>query len=92
MADSLPYVLVLYYSRYGATAEMAQRIARGVNEIGGIEARLRTVPPVSTLCEAVAETIPPEGASDGEEEDRRHGAGLARGSPTRVGNMAAPRK
>jgi len=92
MTTPLPYVLVLYYSRYGATAEMAQRLARGVNEISGIEARLRTVPAVSTLCEAVAETIPPEGAIYCEEKDLRYCAGLALGSPTRFGNMAAPLK
>lgn len=92
MASELPYVLILYYSRYGATAEMAQRIARGVNEIDGIEARLRTVPPVSTVCEATEDTIPAEGAIYCSEEDLRHCAGLALGSPTRFGNMAAPLK
>lgn len=92
MADVKPYVLVLYYSRHGATAEMAQRIARGVNEVEGIEARLRTVPAISTVCEAVADSIPDEGAVYCSEEDLRHCAGLALGSPTRFGNMAAPLK
>ncbi len=92
MADVKPYVLVLYYSRHGATAEMAQRIARGINEVEGIEARLRTVPAISTICEAVADSIPEEGAVYCSEEDLRHCAGLALGSPTRFGNMAAPLK
>ena len=92
MADSKPYVLVLYYSRHGATAEMAQRIARGINEVEGIEARLRTVPAISTVCETVADDIPAEGAIYCSEEDLRNCAGLALGSPTRFGNMAAPLK
>lgn len=92
MATETPYVLVLYYSRHGATAEMAQRIARGINEVKGIEARLRTVPAVSSVCEAVEESIPPEGAIYCSEEDLRNCKGLAMGSPTRFGNMAAPLK
>lgn len=92
MTDTKPYVLVLYYSRHGATAEMAQRIARGINEVEGIEARLRTVPAISTLCETVADTIPEDGALYCSEDDLRHCAGLALGSPTRFGNMAAALK
>jgi len=92
MAEQSPYILVLYYSRHGATAEMAQRIARGINEVGGIEARLRTVPAISTVCEAVADTIPEDGALYCTEDDLRNCAGLALGSPTRFGNMAAPLK
>jgi len=92
MADVKPYILVLYYSRHGATAEMAQRIARGINEVEGVEARLRTVPAISTVCEAVADSIPDEGAVYCSEEDLRNCAGLALGSPTRFGNMAAPLK
>jgi NAD(P)H dehydrogenase (quinone) len=92
MADVKPYVLVLYYSRHGATSEMAQRIARGINEVEGIEARLRTVPAISTVCEAVADSIPDEGAVYCSEEDLRNCVGLALGSPTRFGNMAAPLK
>jgi len=88
----MPYILVLYYSRYGATAQMAHQIARGVEEISGIEARLRTVPPVSTICEATADSVPPEGAPYAELDDLRDCAGLALGSPTRFGNMAAPMK
>ena len=85
-------ILVLYYSRHGATATMAQRIARGVEEIPGMQARLRTVPEVSTVCEAVADSIPQEGAPYVSHEDLQQCAGLALGSPTRFGNMAAPLK
>lgn len=92
MTETTPYVLVLYYSRHGATADMAQRIARGINEVNGIEARLRTVPAISTVCEAVTDTIPEDGALYCSEHDLRHCAGLALGSPTRFGNMAAPLK
>ncbi|MBX9761720.1 MAG: NAD(P)H:quinone oxidoreductase [Pseudomonadaceae bacterium] len=88
---SAPYILVLYYSRHGATAEMARQIARGV-ELGGLEARLRTVPSVSAECEAVAPEIPAEGAPYASLDDLKNCAGLALGSPTRFGNMAAPLK
>ncbi|WP_295406572.1 NAD(P)H:quinone oxidoreductase [uncultured Thiocystis sp.] len=87
----MSYILVLYYSRHGATAEMARQIARGV-ESGGMEARLRTLPAVSTVCEATEDSIPAAGAPYAEHEDLRHCAGLALGSPTRFGNMAAPVK
>lgn len=86
-----PYVLVLYYSRHGATAEMARQIARGVEQ-AGLEARVRTVPPVSTECEAVSPTIPADGAIYATPDDLKHCAALALGSPTRFGNMAAPMK
>jgi NAD(P)H dehydrogenase (quinone) len=89
-ADS-HYVLVLYYSRYGATAEMARQVARGVEE-AGMTARLRTVPAVSTVCEAVADSIPDTGAPYATLDDLRDCAGLALGSPTRFGNMAAAMK
>lgn len=85
-------ILVLYYSRHGATAEMARLIARGIEEVEGVQARLRTVPEVSTLCEATADTIPDQGAPYVELEDLKECAGLALGSPTRFGNMAAPLK
>jgi len=88
---SAGYILVLYYSRHGATAEMARHIARGVEQ-GGLEARLRTVPPVSSECEAVAPAIPAEGALYASLDDLKGCAGLALGSPTRFGNMAAPLK
>ena len=87
----MAYVLVLYYSRYGATAEMARQIARGVEE-GGMEARVRTVPAVSAVCEAVEDSVPPEGPPYASLEDLRDCAALALGSPTRFGNMAAPLK
>ena len=88
---STPYILVLYYSRHGATAEMARQIARGV-ELGGLEARLRTVPAVSSECQQVAPEIPAEGALYASLDDLQHCAGLALGSPTRFANMAAPLK
>jgi NAD(P)H dehydrogenase (quinone) len=85
-------ILVLYYSRYGATAAMAQQIARGVGEIEDVQARVRTVPPVSTVCEATQDSIPDTGAPYASLDDLRECAGLALGSPTRFGNMAAPLK
>ena len=88
----MSYILVLYYSRHGATAELAWQIARGIESVQGIEARLRTVPAVSAVCEAVAPEVPPTGAPYVTHEDLRHCAGLALGSPTRFGNMAAALK
>src|SRR5687768_8860097 len=85
-------ILVLYYSRHGNTAEMARRIARGVEEVPGMQARLRTVPPVSTVCEATADSIPDSGPPYATMDDLKECAGLALGSPTRFGNMAAPLK
>ena len=85
------YILVLYYSRHGATAEMARLIARGV-EKEGLEARLRALPEVSSVCEATADSIPDQGAPYASLEDLEHCSGLALGSPTRFGNMAAPVK
>lgn len=86
-----PYILVLYYSRNGATRELAQQIARGI-ESAGVEARIRTVPAVSALCEAVESPIPEAGAPYASSEDLKYCSGLALGSPTRFGNMAAPLK
>ncbi len=85
-------ILVLYYSRHGATAAMAQQIARGVEEVSGAQARLRTVPAVSTVCEAVEDEIPASGPPYAGHEDLRECAGLILGSPTRFGNMAAAMK
>ncbi len=85
-------ILVLYYSRYGATEKMAQRIAHGIEEVSGCQARLRTVPPVSTVCAATQDSIPAEGAPYATLDDLSECAGLALGSPTRFGNMAAPLK
>jgi NAD(P)H dehydrogenase (quinone) len=89
---AVPYVLILYYSRTGAVAQLAQQIARGVAHVPGIEARLRTVPPVSTTCEAVDPAVPDAGAPYVSLDDLSQCAGLALGSPTRFGNMAAPMK
>ncbi|MFO1372522.1 MAG: NAD(P)H:quinone oxidoreductase [Candidatus Competibacteraceae bacterium] len=85
-------ILVLYYSRMGGTAAMARQVVRGVEEVDGMTARLRTVPPVSTVCEAVEEEIPSAGPPYVSLDDLRECAGLALGSPTRFGNMAAPLK
>jgi NAD(P)H dehydrogenase (quinone) len=87
-----PYILVLYYSRTGSVAQLAQYIARGVERVEGIEARIRTVPAVSTTCEAVDKSIPDAGAPYVSLDDLRGCAGLALGSPTRFGNMAASMK
>ncbi len=86
------YILVLYYSRFGSTAQMAKLIARGVESSGEFEARLRTVPAVSATTEATAPAVPEEGAVYCTEDDLRHCAGLALGSPARFGNMAAALK
>ncbi|GAA4099241.1 NAD(P)H:quinone oxidoreductase [Zhongshania borealis] len=91
MLSSDSYVLVLYYSRHGATERLAQQIARGVEQ-AGVEARIRTVPAVSTVCEATAEDIPDSGHLYASEDDLRDCAGLLMGSPTRFGNMAAALK
>ncbi|MBD3619281.1 MAG: NAD(P)H:quinone oxidoreductase [Chromatiales bacterium] len=85
-------ILVLYYSRSGSTANMARQIARGVEEVEGMQARLRTVPSVSATCEAVDDDIPAEGPPYASIDDLKACAGLALGSPTRFGNMAAPLK
>ncbi|PAA25511.1 NAD(P)H:quinone oxidoreductase type IV [Pseudomonas fragi] len=88
---SAPYILVLFYSRNGSTSEMARQIARGIEQ-GGLEARLRTVPAISAECEAVAPAIPDDGAMYASLDDMKNCSGLALGSPTRFGNMAAPLK
>ena len=85
-------ILVLYYSRTGAVKEMAQLVARGVEQVAGCAARVRTVPTVSTAHEAAAPAVPPSGAPYAEHKDLEECAGLALGSPTRFGNMAAPMK
>ncbi|OGT61419.1 MAG: NAD(P)H:quinone oxidoreductase, type IV [Gammaproteobacteria bacterium RIFCSPHIGHO2_12_FULL_43_28] len=88
----MPYVLVLYYSRYGSVKQMAQYIARGIESVDGIEARIRTVPAVSPTTEATEPVIPESGALYVTLDDLKNCAGLALGSPTRFGNMAAPMK
>jgi NAD(P)H dehydrogenase (quinone) len=85
-------VLVLYYSRHGATAEVARHIGRGVESVPGVTARLRTVPPVSPTTEAVAADVPDSGPPYATHADLAECDGLALGSPTRFGNMAAPMK
>ncbi len=85
-------ILILYYSRDGATSAMANQIARGVESVEGAEAVLRTVPEVSALCEKTAPSIPAEGAIYATLDDLKNCDGLAMGSPTRFGNMAAPLK
>ncbi|MFZ9643103.1 MAG: NAD(P)H:quinone oxidoreductase [Candidatus Methylopumilus sp.] len=85
-------ILVLYYSQGGAVRDMAQAIARGVESVAGAKARVRTVPKVSANCEATESAVPSTGAPYVELEDLEACAGLALGSPTRFGNMAAPMK
>ncbi|VEB40720.1 Trp repressor-binding protein [Chromobacterium violaceum] len=85
-------ILVLYYSQHGATRELARLIARGVDGVPGCQARLRTVPKVSAVCEAVEPAIPDGGAPYVERQDLVDCAGLALGSPTRFGNMASAMK
>lgn len=85
-------ILVLYYSNYGAVEKMAHEFARGIESIAGCEAVLRTVPKVSSHCEKVESDIPASGALYVTHEDLESCDGLALGSPTRFGNMAAPLK
>lgn len=87
----MPEILVLYYSRGGAVAQLARQIARGVEEGGGT-ARLRTVPPVAAITQVAAPAVPEEGAPYVDRADLAECAGLVLGSPTRFGNMAAPLK
>lgn len=92
---SSPYVLVLYYSRHGKTAEMAKLVARGVEAtrgITGMEARIRTVPEISPNNEQTEAAVPSEGAVYCTLDDLKHCSGLVMGSPTRYGNMAAALK
>jgi NAD(P)H dehydrogenase (quinone) len=85
-------ILIVYYSRNGSTLKMAQQIARGVESVAGTEAILRTVPDVSTVCEKVADSIPVSGAPYATVQELESCDGLALGSPTHFGNMAAPLK
>jgi len=88
----MPQILVLYYSRYGSVKQLAQHIARGVESVDGIEAKIRTVPSVSPNTESTEQPIPESGAPYVTKDDLKECAGLALGSPTRFGNMAAPMK
>lgn len=85
-------ILVLYYSQHGATRQMAQLLARGVERVPGARARLRTVPKISTVCEATEPGIPESGAPYVELRDLEECVGLALGSPKRFGNMASAMK
>lgn len=85
-------VLVLYYTQNGAVSSMARLVARGIDEVAGCAARIRTVPKVSTVCEVVAPMVPENGAPYVELRDLEECVGLALGSPTRFGSMAAPLK
>ncbi|MFN7835509.1 MAG: NAD(P)H:quinone oxidoreductase [Burkholderiaceae bacterium] len=85
-------ILVLYYSRYGGTRRLAEAIADGVDSVDGVGVRLRTVPPVSADSEQTAPAIPDAGAPYADNRDLEECIGLALGSPTRFGNMAAPLK
>ena len=85
-------VLVLYYSRGGSVARLARQIARGIGEVEGVSARLRTVPPVAPVTVEAAPPEPEDGAPYVEKSDLAECAGLLLGSPTRFGNMAAPMK
>jgi NAD(P)H dehydrogenase (quinone) len=85
-------ILVLYYSRYGSTARLAEQIARGINSVGGCSARLRTVPPVSANTDERIAPVPDEGPPYASYADLAECAGLIMGSPTRFGNMAAALK
>jgi len=88
----MPDILVLYYSRGGSVARLARQVARGVNEVPDMVARLRTVPPVAFATQVAAPPEPEEGAPYVERSDLAECAGLLLGSPTRFGNMAAPLK
>jgi len=92
MSDTSLKILVLYYSRHGATRKLAELIAQGVAHVPNCEAVLRTVPAVSTVTEATEPAVPDTGSPYVEPDDLANCAALALGSPTRFGNMAAPMK
>ena len=88
----MPDILILYYSRSGAVAQLARHVARGVEEVGAMQARLRSVPPVAAVTSVAQAPVPEDGAPYATLQDLRDCAGLILGSPTRFGNMAAPLK
>ncbi|GAA3917143.1 NAD(P)H:quinone oxidoreductase [Luteimonas lutimaris] len=90
--NAMPDILVLYYSRGGSVARLARHVARGVGEVDGMSARLRTVPPVSAVTQVAAPPVPEDGAPYVQPADLDECAGVLIGSPTRFGNMAAPLK
>ena len=85
-------ILVLYYSRHGSVKEMAGLIARGIESVDGAQARIRSVPPVSTVCEATEKSVPSEGAPYVTHDDLKECGGIIMGSPARFGSIAAPLK
>ena len=85
-------ILVLYYSRFGATEALARSVCEGIDSVSGASARLRTVPPVSTTTTASDPAVPDDGPPYATKDDLRDCAGIVMGSPTRFGNMAAPLK
>lgn len=92
MPEQEPYVLIVYYSRNGQTAELATQISRGVARVSGIEARIRSVPPVAAETTQVLPPVPEAGAPYASKAELAQCSALAIGSPTRFGNMAAPLK
>jgi NAD(P)H dehydrogenase (quinone) len=88
----MPDILVLYYSRTGSVAQLARHVARGIEGVPGMRARMRSVPPVAPVTTIAHAVVPDEGAPYATLEDLRDCAGLVLGSPTRFGNMAAPLK
>ena len=88
----MPEILVVYYSRHGATAELARQVCRGIESVAGATSKLRTVAPVSAESERPVQAVPAAGAAYATLDDLRDCAGLVLGSPTRFGNMAAPLK
>ena len=88
----MPDILIVYYSRNGSVAQLARLIARGVEEVPGMHARLRSVPPVAVVTQTAQAPVPDDGAPYATLADLRECAGLILGSPTRFGNMAAPLK
>jgi NAD(P)H dehydrogenase (quinone) len=88
----MPDILVLYYSAGGSVRNLAQSVARGIDSVDGMRARVRTVPKVAPVTEVAAPAVPQEGAPYVERRDLAECAGIALGSPTRFGNMAAPLK
>jgi len=88
----MPEILIVYYSRTGNIAQLARLIARGVEEVPGMRARLRCVPPVAPITTTSAPPVPDDGSPYVTKDDLRECAGIILGSPTRFGNMAAPLK
>ncbi|MDH3620630.1 MAG: NAD(P)H:quinone oxidoreductase [Gammaproteobacteria bacterium] len=85
-------ILVLYYSRNGATEALAREVCKGIDSVKGMSARLRTVPPVSAATEAVEDAVPDSGPPYAKPGDLAECAGLVLGSPAYFGNMSAPLK